>query len=153
LRKIDGFVVNRTDAINAALDGRCLRKWICQKVIGTTNATVVSDAGSFYNLEEGDTVIVVEFTRGLATNSDTLKVAMGYTDQADCAGTFTALTHCYETNTGASNDGNIDIKDEFESPLVASYDRDGARSVCFRLQVNDTSATVSVEWAGYVLRR
>lgn len=144
-RALENF---QTVAYNAAVDGRSLLKWVDDKVVGTTDATVLTDATLIYNLVAGEMVVITAIAWGLNTISDTLHTTIGYTDEASGAGTYTALTHHFET---ASGDKKTDIAPghvDFIPVLVVKYSS-GARCITMQVTVNDNTAEVTVGWHGF----
>ena len=149
--KVSGKYLDNLDTrgYHAACDGRALHKFVNDKVIGTTDATVLTDSTVIYNLSEGEQVVMTQAWLNLSTASDNAHMELGSTDQASGAGTFTAYTHHLETATGAAN--AFGVMQEFSGfPVGVIKYSSGARCVTLRVTVNDNSASVTAAWRGWV---
>ena len=146
--RVTGGVNSIGSRIKAAIDGRALHKWVDDKTIGTTDPTVLTDATLYYNLVENEMVLVTGVSYGINTVSDSGHFEIGYTDAAAGAGTFTAMMGHYEYSTGTVVSGRGTERDELMPPMVARYSA-GARSITYRVTVNDTGAIASVSWCGF----
>ena len=141
--------VNTTDAATlAALDGRRVGRFVNDKVPGTTDPLVLTDATLYYNLVEGESVVVKTFRYGVTTNSDSAHFEVGYTTGAAGTGDFTALGGHFEHTTGTAASGQGMSTVQPRPPGVVRYAA-GARSITWRVTANDNSCAVSISWAGY----
>lgn len=140
-----------TDAATwAAMDNRSLHKWVNDKTPGTTEALVLTDSTLVYNVSAGERVMITGFDYTLDTASDNCGFELGYTDEADGAGTFTALTGHHHLTTGTNKSYRGEEHDSPVPPLVADG-FNGARSITFRVEANDTNATISCGWDGFTI--
>lgn len=132
----------------AAKEGKSLHKMVNDKVVGTTDTTVLTDTTLYYDLVEGEIVFITGFGMALNTNSDTLTLELVSTTQAAGAGSATALSHHFHMATGAAATGAATTHYDIIPPLIVKYS-DGARSVTARVTVNDNSAAVTIGWHGF----
>lgn len=136
------------DAAEHARQGSAVIGWVNEKTgIGTN--TILTDATLVYNLRLNERVCIVLMLYGLASGSDDAHVEIGYTDQADGAGSFTPLSSYRHFATGQSLDGFLEQPEVFGMPRACAYSQ-GARSVTFRVTANDTDAEITLEWSGWI---
>ena len=143
--RIYGTVENTSLAVQAVLDMKGLHKWVNDKVVGSTDPTVLTDATLYYNLLEGEVVLIYTFEYGVTTNADICHFEIGYTTEAAGAGTFTALMGHYEFTTPAAKTLATGVQITYPVPMRVSYAK-GARSISVRCTAGDTSVAVSLAY-------
>ena len=146
--RIQGGVSSTGARTKAAIDRRTLHKWVNDKTVGTTDATVLTDATLYYNLVENECVLVTGINYGVLTASDHMHLEVGWTTVAAGAGDFTALSPHYECGTGATVSGKIMLHDDISPPYHVCY-ASGARSISVRVTVNDNACEITAGWDGF----
>ena len=133
----------------AAREGRALRKWDNNwNPGGAQGGAFVSDQeGLIYNLEAGEQVIIFGWYFGVSFD-DSCQFQIGVTDQADGAGTFTALAGARTQDKDATyHTGCRENWDRFDPPLRARYS-EGARCVTIKVILNGTNPSCNMGWEG-----
>ena len=92
---------------------------------------------------------IAQYRVGLSTLSDSVTFELGYTDAANGAGTFTPATCEYHLGTGAANSGIVPPYFVMDPPLRITYAM-GARSITMRVEANDSGATITAAYHGWV---
>lgn len=134
----------------AARKGSQVIGWVNEKTgIGTN--TILTDAELVYNIREGERVMIGGMTYGLFTVSDSVDLEIGFTDQANGAGSFTPISSHRHVVTGAAIAGFATQKEAFSCARAVTYS-EGARSITFRVTTNDAAAEVTLEWVGWIER-
>lgn len=149
--RIQGGVDSTDRATVAAIAGMRVGKYVNDKVVGTTDPTVLTDATLYYNLSEGEAVVVTTFRYGISTNSDDCHFEVGYTSGTAGTGDFTALGGHFEFSTGTAASGSRMADIQPYPPAVVRYSA-GARSITWRVEANDNSCAVSISWAGFRIK-
>ena len=134
-------------AEKAVINKKGVHKWVNDKVVGSTDPTVLTDATLYYNLVDGELVLIYSFDYGVTTLNDDCHFEIGYTSAVAGGGDFTCLMGHYEYTTSAAKTQSSSEQVEFPVPVRVSYAL-GARSISIRCVANDTSAEVSVAWCG-----
>jgi hypothetical protein len=139
-----------------ALNSLGICHWINDKVPGSSQVVLTDgpagdQPGVYYNLLEGDTVVITQLCIELITSSDEVIYELGYTDAANGAGTFQPITPKRVYSTGASNLGFEGVEFRVVPPEPITY-ASGARSITFRVNCNDAAAKITPAWHGYILR-
>lgn len=131
----------------ASRDGRSIRRLVNNKTgIGTN--TILTDASVIYNLQPDERVLIDQMVWGMTTQNRTMRIELGYTSQANGAGTFTPLTAYRQIQTPTTPFGVTDRSEEFPSPLLVSY-HDGARCITFRVTASNVDASITASWSGW----
>lgn len=130
-------------------------RWINDKVPGATEVVLTDAAagdqpGIYYNLQEGEIVVITQMCIELTTPSDDVVYELGYTDAVAGGGTFQPITPKRVYSTGANNQGFEGIEFTIIPPEPVRY-TDGARSITFRVDCNDAGTTITPAWHGYIL--
>ena len=86
---------------------------------------------------------------GLTSASDSCTFELVSTDAANGGGTATARTVERHLATGATAQGRLDQDFTMDPPLGPLRYSDGIRSITFRVNANDSGATVNVAWHGW----
>jgi hypothetical protein len=140
----------------SALEGGTICRWVNEKVPG--NAQVVltdgpagNQPGIYYNLTEGQSVLIAMFCMELVTLSDNVKYELGFTDAAAGAGTFTPITPARYLRTGAAAT-SFDGYTTMVVPAAPVTYASGARSITFRVTCNDAGATITPAWHGVLVQ-
>ena len=145
--RISGGVSSTGFRMKAAIDKKTLHKWVNDKTPGTTDALVLTDATLYYNLVEGECVLVTGVTYGVLSASDSCHFEAGWTTAVAGGGDFTALSPHYEVGTGTVVSGKITSRDEVMPPYHVCYAA-GARSISLRVQANDNACVITAGWDG-----
>jgi len=132
----------------AARQGTALHKWDNGWKPGATGNVVGTDAGLIYNLDRDEQVIITSWYYGMNTFDDCCQFQLGYTDQADGAGTFTAVLGARAVDSDTTYSFGCRSTVEHLNPPIRVRYSDGARCITIQINVNDTLATVDVGWAG-----
>lgn len=138
---------------HAANSGDVICRWVNDKQPGSSQTVLTdgpsgSNPGIYYNLSEGDELMISQLCLELVTASDDVYYELGYTDQEDGAGTFTPITPRYHIQNGANFFGFQGEMMTFVPPVPVNY-ASGARSVTARVDANDAGATIIIAWHGY----
>ena len=138
----------------AALNGDSIIRWVNDKIPGSAQVVLTDgpsgdQPGIYYNLQEGEVIVIESTTMQLLTDNDDVKFEVGYTDQPNGAGTFTPMIpqlYCSSTVGALGFAGS----ERFIAPPhgVAKY-VDGARSITLRVDANDASTKITCSWYGY----
>lgn len=143
------------DVLFAVRQGQGIWRWVSDYVPGIVAWTVLTNGpaaggqpGIYYNLAVGERVILTGMRFGVTTINDHCHFEVGYTDQPNGAGTFTPLTGHHHIYTGAAIAGYLESMQTFSTPKVASYAA-GARSVTYRVLVNDATCEITCSWHGW----
>ena len=140
--------VGVTDRITqAVLDKKSFHKWVNDKVVGSTDPTVLTDATLYYDLLDREIVLIYSFDYGVTTNSDICHFEVGWCSATAGGGDFTAMMGHYEYSTPAAKTQSSSEQVLFPVPMRAAYD-DGVRSVSIRCTAGDNSVAVSVAYCG-----
>ena len=140
--------INMNDGLLATREGRTVCKW-ANDITPGADQTVLTDANLVYNLPEGKRFIIIQICMELTTASDTVEFELGFTDQINGAGTFTPVTPERILKTGSTSNGFDGITFYVVPPGVIRYS-DGARSITFRVDCNDASATITPTFHGWI---
>lgn len=157
LETINNTPVTMDIAAWSSLQGNSVCRWVEDKTGVNAAPTVLTDGpaagqpGIYYNLSEGDIVMVTTFCMELTTQSDQVAYSIGYTDAANGAGTYTQMSPTRVLNTGASASGFQGTTTEIIPPGRVRY-ADGARSITYRVQTNDANAAITPAWHAYVIK-
>lgn len=140
----------------AAINDEVVCRWVNNKVPGDAQVVLTDgpsgdQPGIYYNLQEGEIVLVKSICVELLTLSDTVEFELGSTDQANGAGTFTPKTPKWAYKTGAANDGFDGRQFPVNPPAPFRY-ADGVRSITFRVDCNDASTEITITWHGYIIQ-
>lgn len=146
--RIQGGVDSTDIATRAAINGMKVNGWVNDKVVGTTDLTILTDATLYYNLVDGEAVVMTTFRFGISTNSDNCHYEVGWTTGAAGTGDFTALGGHFEFSTGTAASGSGMSTSQPIPPGVVRYSK-GARSITWRVEANDNSCAVAIAWAGF----
>jgi len=146
--RIQGGVESTSATLRAALDGRDLHKWVDDKNVNSTDTTVLTDATLYYNLVEGEQVVITGVAWGIITASDDGHFTIGSTTAVAGGGDYTALCHHMEATTGTAKSTRSIYEEYFDVPIIVKYSS-GARSITMRAHVNDTDCNVTVGWHGF----
>lgn len=133
--------------LQRARAGKVMNKWVNEKVPGA-GVKILDDTNLIYNLQEGKQIVICGWAYGVITNSDDSHFCIGYTDQPDAAGTFTAVTHCFYAGTGAANDSVRMYNVQCGVPIVLKYS-EGVRCITIRTEANDANCEITVGWWGW----
>lgn len=134
--------------IEAARQGCQVIGWVNDEDgIGTD--TIMTAASLVYNVRRGERVMISCMTYGLITINDSIHVELGFTDQANGAGSFTPISGHRHVLSGAAIAGFTTQRENFTCPRPARYS-EGARSITFRVTANDINAEVTLEWVGWI---
>ena len=87
---------------------------------------------------------------GLITASDSCTFELGTCSAANGGGTFTPHTVERHLATGATATGRLDQDFTITPPLGPLRYSDGVRSITFRVNANDSAASINVAWHGWV---
>ena len=138
----------------AALTGNSIIRWVVDKIPGDalvvlTDGPSGESPGIYYNLAEGEVIVLESTTMQLLTDGDDIKFDLGYTDQANGAGTYHPLIPPLYSSSGVAVVG-FSGSQRFMAPPhgVVKY-ADGARSITIRVDANDNSAKITCSWYGY----
>ena len=143
--RVTGGVNTTGLAEKAVIEKRGVHKWVNDKVVGSTDATVLTDATLYYNLVAGEIVLIYAFEYGVTTNADICHFEVGYTTEAAGAGTFTALMGHYEFSTPAAKTLSTGTQIIYPVPMRGSYAK-GARSISIRCTAGDNDVAVSLAY-------
>ena len=140
----------------AAVNGLAICRWVNNKKPGDAQVVLTDgpsgdQPGIYYNLAEGETVLVKSICLEVLTASDTILFELGSTSQANGAGTFTPKTPKWAYKTGATNTGFDGRKFDFTVPAVFKY-ADGVRSITFRVDCSDADMEITITWHGYIIQ-
>lgn len=113
-----------------------------------TNGPAGDQPGIYYNLAEGQQVLVRESCFGVISVSDNCFFELGYTDAANGGGTFRPITPRLYIRTGAAPAGRSTYDKPFNPPPCLKYS-DGVRSITFRVDANDATCEISAAWHGW----
>ena len=94
---------------------------------------------------------ITQICNGLTTASDSCTFELGYTDAANGGGTFYPMTMERHVATGTSPQGRFDFDLTITPPLGPLQYADGVRSITFRVNANDASASINVAWHGFII--
>jgi len=127
--------------------GQAMRKWVNDITPGA-GWSDLNNPGLVYNLQRGDCILIVAVCIGITTVSDSGHFVVCTYDQPDAAGAYTEKAKHLHILTGAAIAGFVDYHHAYTPPLVVKY-ADGARSVSFRVQLNDAACNIGVGWSGW----
>jgi len=131
--------------LEAAREGRVIWGYVNEKT-GIDTTAALTDSDFIQNIEVDKRYVITQAYMHLSTDSDSVEVAFGVTEQANGAGGFTAKTAQYRLETGTQTSEAQPSFLNFNPPLVVTKD-DGD---CFTAQVtgNDASAALTLEYRG-----
>ena len=136
-----------TPAVQAAQRGKGIIKWVNDKT-ASGSAQVLTDATLYYNLSEGEVVMIVCLKIDIETVSDDCTFELVSCSAVAGGGTPTALTGNYHQRVGATPQPHATENVPFLVPIRVRY-ADGARSITVRINANDSSAVINTGWCGY----
>ena len=125
-----------------------IHKWVNDKT-ASGSEEVLTDAGLYYNLSEGETVMITETLVDLHTLNDECTFEIVSCTAVAGGGTPTALFVEQHVATAAAKTPHAAHSLKFCPPIRVAY-ADGARSITFRINANDSSASVNCAWTGFV---
>jgi len=141
----------------AALEGGTICRWVNEKTPGNVQVVLTDgpaaggQPGIYYNLAEGEIVLIAMFCMELTTVSDNVKYELGFTDAANGGGTFTPITPARYLKTGATSSG-FDGYTTMVVPAAPITYASGARSITFRVTCNDAGAKITPAWHGVLVQ-
>lgn len=103
--------------------------------------------GIYYNLREGERIILTQMCFGVNTLNDSCLFELGFTDAVNGGGTFTPVTLQFEVVTGAAREGRATFT--YFLPFVVLRHSAGVRSITYRVDANDASCDITVAWSGW----
>jgi hypothetical protein len=139
--------VDIDDGLKASREGRVLCRWINDKVPGASQVVLTDgptgdQPGIYYNLEEGERLLVTQLCMELTTFSDDVTFELGWTTAINGGGTFTPSSPARVYKTGAASRGFDGFVFDADPPISFNYS-DGVRSVTYRVNCNDAAATIT----------
>jgi hypothetical protein len=142
--------------LTASLEGQTLSRWITAKIPGVVVPVVLTDGaagdqpGIYYDLVEGNEVLISQIFFGVTTVADLCDFEIGYTDAAGGAGTFQPLDLARRVATVAVGDGLKTFGVTFNPPLRILKYSDGVRSVTFRVTCGAVGTEILAGWRGWL---
>lgn len=147
-RRISSPVGN--DGIQASRDGRAICRWANGITPGGAQV-VLTNATLTYNLKPRQRVMIAAICMELLGVSDSVLFELGFTDQANGAGTFTPITPERYVRTGAAPQSSF-YGYTFDFGLVpasVTYSS-GARCITMRVTCNDQGCQITPGWHGWI---
>ena len=136
-----------TPAVQAAQRGKAIHKWVNDKT-ASGSEQVLTDATLYYNLSEGEVVMITGTLVDLHTLNDECTFEVVSCTAVAGGGTPTALWAEQHLATAAAKAAHAPHSLCLNPPIRVRYE-DGARSITFRINANDSSASVNCAWMGY----
>jgi len=136
------------------LAGNGVERWknAVQPGAGTlvgTYAASGSQPGIYYNLSDGETVMLTEVHVAVETTDDWLAFEIGYTAGTAGGGAFTPVTPRHFVRTGSSVSFFHPHTETYHPSIRVAQSSGTAECITARLEANDASTEVAVGWRGY----
>lgn len=135
-------------AVIAAREGRAVHGDVDDITPGSA-MIVLTNASLVFNIPERYIFFLTLIQVGIRTANDSCEFEIGYTTAINGGGTFTPVESRLHIATGTAASDKTPVNFELNPPIPIRYS-DGARSITFRVDANDTGAQIDASFHGWI---